>query len=94
MDIDQIKNSIRNIPDFPQPGIQFKDITTLLMEPEIFSECIEIFYEEFNDSGSEKGGDEETEDQIANGYITNGIYNIPKSIVPLATKGIDVIVLI
>ena len=51
MDIEQIKNSIRNVPDFPQPGIQFKDITTLLMDPEIFSECIEIFYEEFKDSG-------------------------------------------
>ena len=51
MDIEQIKNSIRNIPDFPQPGIQFKDITTLLMDPEIFSECIEIFYDEFKDSG-------------------------------------------
>ena len=49
MDIEQIKSSIRNIPDFPQPGIQFKDITTLLMDPEIFSECIEIFYEEFKD---------------------------------------------
>ena len=51
MDIEQIKNSIRTVPDFPQPGIQFKDITTLLMDPEIFSECIEIFYEEFKDSG-------------------------------------------
>ena len=51
MDIEQIKNSIRNIPDFPQPGIKFKDITTLLMDPEIFSECIEILYEEFKDSG-------------------------------------------
>jgi adenine phosphoribosyltransferase len=29
-----LKNSIRNIPDFPQKGIQFKDITTLLKEPE------------------------------------------------------------
>lgn len=25
---------IRNVPDFPQPGIQFKDITTLLKEPD------------------------------------------------------------
>tara|TARA_B100001123_G_C15337776_1_gene1033541 strand:+ start:49 stop:570 length:522 start_codon:yes stop_codon:yes gene_type:complete len=51
MNIDKIKNSIRNIPDFPQPGIQFKDITTLLMDPEIFSKCIEIFYDEFKNSG-------------------------------------------
>lgn len=29
---------IRNVPDFPKPGIQFKDITTLLMVPEAFRE--------------------------------------------------------
>ncbi|HOE67600.1 MAG TPA: adenine phosphoribosyltransferase [Candidatus Hydrogenedentes bacterium] len=27
---------IRNVPDFPKPGIQFKDITTLLLHPEAF----------------------------------------------------------
>lgn len=27
---------IRNVPDFPKPGIQFKDITTLLLVPEAF----------------------------------------------------------
>lgn len=27
---------IRNVPDFPKPGIQFKDITTLLLEPAAF----------------------------------------------------------
>ena len=32
-----ILNSIRNIPDFPKPGIQFKDITTLLNNPEAFN---------------------------------------------------------
>ena len=30
---EQIKASIRNVPDFPKPGISFKDITTVLMEP-------------------------------------------------------------
>jgi adenine phosphoribosyltransferase len=29
-----LKKSIRNIPDFPQKGIQFKDITTLLKDPD------------------------------------------------------------
>jgi len=33
----QILDSIRTIPDFPKPGIQFKDITTLLGNPEAFS---------------------------------------------------------
>ncbi|WP_073068077.1 adenine phosphoribosyltransferase [Fodinibius roseus] len=29
-----LKENIRNIPDFPQPGIQFKDITPLLQNPD------------------------------------------------------------
>ena len=33
----RILESIRTIPDFPKPGIQFKDITTLLGDPEAFS---------------------------------------------------------
>lgn len=32
--LDYLKGSIRNIPDFPQEGIQFKDITTLLSKPD------------------------------------------------------------
>ncbi len=31
-----IESSIRDIPDFPKPGIVFKDITTLLSNPEAF----------------------------------------------------------
>jgi adenine phosphoribosyltransferase len=34
---------IRNIPDFPKPGIQFKDITPLLAEPRAFQEAIDLF---------------------------------------------------
>ncbi|NJK79319.1 MAG: adenine phosphoribosyltransferase [Chloroflexaceae bacterium] len=33
---------IRNVPDFPQPGIQFKDITTLLQDGAAFRETIEL----------------------------------------------------
>ena len=49
MDIDKIKNSIRNVPDFPKPGIQFKDITTLLQDHDAFNEAIEAFYDAFKD---------------------------------------------
>ena len=31
--MDQLKKLIRTVPDFPKPGIQFYDITTLLKEP-------------------------------------------------------------
>lgn len=33
MNVEQVKQSIRNIPDFPVKGIQFKDLTTALREP-------------------------------------------------------------
>lgn len=32
--IDLLEKNIRNIPDFPKPGIQFKDITPLLRNPD------------------------------------------------------------
>ena len=47
MDIEHIKKSIRNIPNFPKPGIQFKDITTLLQNNNAFGETIDCFYNAF-----------------------------------------------
>ena len=40
-DNDDLKALIRTIPDFPQPGIQFRDITTLLLDGPGFSAAIE-----------------------------------------------------
>ena len=37
----ELEHYIRNIPDFPKPGIQFKDITPLLKEPAAFKDAIE-----------------------------------------------------
>lgn len=34
---------IRDIPDFPQPGIIFKDITPVLQHPEAFAEVVDAF---------------------------------------------------
>jgi adenine phosphoribosyltransferase len=42
-----LSHYIRNIPDFPKPGIQFKDITPLLADSKAFQECIEIFYQQY-----------------------------------------------
>jgi adenine phosphoribosyltransferase len=36
----RIKAAIRDIPDFPKPGILFKDITPILNDPALFSEVI------------------------------------------------------
>jgi adenine phosphoribosyltransferase len=42
-----IRSSIRDIPDFPKPGIVFKDITPLLGSPEAFGACLDLFEERF-----------------------------------------------
>nr|WKN36322.1 adenine phosphoribosyltransferase [Tunicatimonas sp. TK19036] len=36
----QLEEYIRTIPDFPKPGIQFKDITTLLNHPPAYQQAI------------------------------------------------------
>jgi len=40
---------IRNVPDFPIEGIQFKDITTLLQDPIAFSSSVEMLLEHYGD---------------------------------------------
>ena len=37
-----LKKRIRNVPDFPRKGIQFKDITTLLSDPASFQQAIDL----------------------------------------------------
>jgi adenine phosphoribosyltransferase len=39
--IDQLKASIRDVPDFPKPGVVFKDITPLLQNADLFKKSIE-----------------------------------------------------
>jgi len=38
---DDLRALIREVPDFPKPGIRFYDITTLLKEPDAFREVID-----------------------------------------------------
>ena len=45
--MDQLKAKIRNIPDFPKPGILFYDITTLLRDAEGFRATIDALASPF-----------------------------------------------
>ncbi len=45
---------ITDIPDYPEPGVIFKDITTLLKEPEGFQATIDAIAEHFKDAGITK----------------------------------------
>ena len=41
----QIKNAVRDIPDFPKPGIVFKDITPILKDPVLCDKVLDAFVE-------------------------------------------------
>ena len=40
MSAEGLREHIRDIPDFPKPGIMFKDITPLLLDPDALSDAI------------------------------------------------------
>ena len=42
-----LKQAIRNVPDFPIPGIQFKDITPLLADSRLFAGSIDLLIDSF-----------------------------------------------
>jgi adenine phosphoribosyltransferase len=48
---DDLRAKIREIPDFPKPGILFYDITTLLKDAAAFKESIDLMLEPFRDKG-------------------------------------------
>ncbi len=45
--LSDIERAIRNVPDFPKPGIQFKDITPLLADPRLFAGSIDLMTSNF-----------------------------------------------
>ncbi len=49
MSVETLRERIREIPDFPKPGILFYDITTLLKDAGAFKESIELMLEPFGD---------------------------------------------
>ena len=40
--MEELKEKIRNIPDFPEQGILFRDITTLLMDDKAFKQAVDL----------------------------------------------------
>ena len=45
--IELLKRHIRDVPDFPKPGILFKDITPLLGNPEAFKTALDLMVEHY-----------------------------------------------
>lgn len=54
MNREKLIKSIRNVPDFPISGIQFKDETTLFKDPDCLKELSDELYEMYKDKGITK----------------------------------------
>lgn len=79
-----IKDLIRDIPDFPRPGVTFKDITPLLADPHCFAECIDALAERFLPESIDKVIGVE-----ARGFIIAApvAYRLSAGFVPVRKKG-------
>ena len=51
MSVETLRAKIREIPDFPKPGILFYDITTLLKDPGAYREAIDLMIEPYAEDG-------------------------------------------
>ena len=45
----KLKNTIRDVPDFPRPGIMFKDISPIMLDSKLSSEIIDFLYNKYKD---------------------------------------------
>lgn len=49
--IDNLKQLIREVPDFPKPGINFYDVTTLLKDKDGFRQTVDALADHYKDAG-------------------------------------------
>ncbi|MFP1755626.1 adenine phosphoribosyltransferase [Lonsdalea quercina] len=49
-----IKNSIKSVPDYPKPGILFRDVTSLLENPQAYAASISLLAERYRHAGITK----------------------------------------
>jgi adenine phosphoribosyltransferase len=81
---DDLKALIRTIPDFPKPGIQFRDITTLLGDARAFRRAVDEMVQPFAGKKIDKVAGVE-----ARGFIMGGAvaHQLSAGFIPLRKRG-------
>ena len=79
-----LKKAIRNIPDFPKPGILFRDITTLLKDRQAFKTAIDALAEKFKNKKIDAVVAVEARGFILGGAIA---HKLGAGFVPVRKKG-------
>ncbi|MEN9699592.1 MAG: hypothetical protein RLZZ301_790 [Bacteroidota bacterium] len=50
---DRLEQTIRDVADFPKPGILFKDISTIMLDAQLSSDVLDALVEQYKNSGIE-----------------------------------------
>ena len=81
---DDLRNSIRNIPDYPKPGIMFRDITTMLGNAQAFRRAVDALVQPWAGSKIDKVAGME-----ARGFILGGAvaHQVSAGFIPIRKKG-------
>ena len=84
MDAEELKEAIRDVPDFPKPGIVFKDITPILSDPVLFRAAIDILVDQCKDRAVDKIAAID-----ARGFLFAGamVDRLATGLVPIRKKG-------
>lgn len=81
---ERVKSKIRTIPNWPKPGIMFRDITTLLQDAPTFNHTIELLLERYKDKQIDVVAGIESR-----GFIIGSIlaHRLDRGFVPIRKKG-------
>ncbi len=83
---DYLRNHIRTVPDWPSPGVQFRDITPLLQNPKVFRVMVDAFVHRYMDPGMRP---DVVAGLDARGFILGSViaYELAVGFVPIRKKG-------
>ena len=81
-----LKQHIRTVPDWPAPGVQFRDITPLLQDPQVFRVLIESFVQRYREPALRP---DVVAGLDARGFILGAVvaYELQVGFVPIRKKG-------
>ena len=83
---DFLRQHIRTVPDWPAPGVQFRDITPLLQDPAVFRVLIQAFVQRY---AQEERRPDVVAGLDARGFILGAVvaYELNVGFVPIRKKG-------
>lgn len=84
MDAQSLLAKIRSVPGFPKPGIVFRDITTLIKDPQALRDTVELIYTQYKDARIDKVVSVESR-----GFILGSVlaYKLGAGFVPVRKPG-------